>query len=32
VESPEVLLGGDVAGHVGCRCYDPGILVGRGGG
>src|ERR1700733_4292488 len=29
-ESPEVLLGGDVAGHGGCRCYDSGELAGRG--
>jgi hypothetical protein len=32
VEPPEVLLGGDVAGHGGRRRYDQGELVGRGGG
>ena len=30
VESPEVLLGGDVAGHSGCRCYHSGELAARG--
>src|SRR5579862_3446088 len=32
VESPEVLLGGDVAGHGGCRCDDSGELAGWGAG